>query len=179
MRVGIQVDRRDLRRVTRRLSAFERKQIAPAMSSSLNEVASKVRTDVAREVATSAQVPQRLVRQRLRITRAKRNKLIARVWAGTRPISLKRLRPVQQRKGVRAGKRSVRSGFIVENLGGHVFKRKGQSRLPIQKQTVAIASPATSAIKSASRAHMKRTLPKIFERKLKFFINRAASARRS
>lgn len=174
----IRIDRPELRRLVRNLDRVERRQIRKAMRASLNDVAKRVRTDTVRETSAGTSVPQKEIRKRVRIRPSTIRNLLARVWCGTFPISLKRLKPVQQKSGVRAGKHKRKGAFISEALGGHVFKRDGASRLPISKQTVSIHGHAAAAIRSSSRARMARTLPKVFRRKLEFFINRAALARR-
>lgn len=56
------------------------------------------------------------------------------------PISMKRYKPRQTAKGVTVKPRKkkprqlIKSAFIAETVGGHVFRRRGKERLPIDRQ---------------------------------------------
>jgi hypothetical protein len=60
------------------------------------------------------------------------------LWIGTRPISVFALgTPVKTKKGIRSGGKSFPGAFVatMPSGGTSVFRRKGRSRLPIEKVT--------------------------------------------
>lgn len=105
----------------------------------LNHTASKSKTLVIRTVAKQAGVSQSVIRKRraIYLRKANRSDLQAYIIAQDNPMTLKDFRPTQLKAGVKAGpwgvRRVFKSTFIVEKLGGNVFKRSSKKRFPIEK----------------------------------------------
>lgn len=78
-----------------------------------------------------AQVPREAMKYRVFTRMRDAGYGNALVWIGLNPIRLKDLHPQETGRGVTAGPVSVPGGFIA--IGGHVFRRKGRKRLPIEK----------------------------------------------
>jgi len=70
-----------------------------------------------------------------------------RVWFGLNPVSAGRLDPRQDESGVTADGFEFAGAFIVDSLGGNVFKRRGAGHLPIDKQEVTIAEKAAIGVR--------------------------------
>lgn len=105
----------------------------------LNHTGRKVFTGVKRSLARQVGVTQAVVMKRgaLRKRMASNSLLEFRIHSSGEFMPLKDFGPNQQKKGVKAApwnKRQLfKSTFIVDSLGGHVFKRVGKARLPIEK----------------------------------------------
>jgi hypothetical protein len=90
----------------------------------------------ARGLAKASNVPLKNLREGLRIKfqyQSVKGFSTARLWYGLNAISLKYLGVRQQKKGVRARGQSIHGAFVSNKLNGHVFKRSGSKRLPIEK----------------------------------------------
>lgn len=105
----------------------------------LNHTGNKTFTGVKRVLAKQVGVTQTTIVKRgaLRKRPANFSSLEFRISSSGEYMPLKDFKPNQQKKGVKAspwGKRRLfESTFIVDKLGGHVWKRVGKARLPIEK----------------------------------------------
>jgi hypothetical protein len=127
------------------------KEFRKQMTTVVNKTAAKTKSMIAKEVSKQLALPQKIVKKATSIKRAK-NKVTAHVHSSIvtqrafpNGFPLKMLSPMQTDAGVvfKVGrKKEVRLGaFIGPKPGttltkfkGHAFKRKGKSRLPIEKQ---------------------------------------------
>jgi hypothetical protein len=76
-----------------------------------------------------------------------------RVWFGLNDIPAKLQDPRQTPSGVATSAAEYPGAFISEKLGGHVFKRRGRTRLKIDKVTYSIATSMEAAVQDvATRA---------------------------
>jgi hypothetical protein len=130
--ISIDVDfSKDLKALERELTDAERKLVKPSVTSTLNRLALRARTQSRRNIAAHYRIPQKVVGPRLQIARAKGNRLTAFIYARVSPVPLIRLSARQTKTGVsaRSGIR-VQSGFIATMPNGHqgVFQRKGGRR---------------------------------------------------
>ena len=96
-----------------------------------------------------------------------------RVWLGLNPMSYKHIgTPQQLRKGVRSGKHFAQGAFI---WNGHVFKRRGRRRFPIDKITLDIEDKARPIIArlnaSIQGGKMKKGFLEIFHKELNYALN--------
>jgi Prophage minor tail protein Z (GPZ) len=112
--------------------------VAPiAIARALNWTGNKARTQVARTLARDTGVGYGVIRNALRTTPASPAKLTYEIGVSGAHIPLAEFHARQTRRGVSAapwGQRRVfPHTFIVEQLGGQVFKREGRARLPIRK----------------------------------------------
>lgn len=94
--------------------------IKKAMATAVRKAFKWGAVQAAREIAKSTGIPYRAARVR---TKSKyRLAGSGQVWFGLNPVSAKHLK-AKDRKG----------GFTAKKLNGHYFKRKGKSRLPIER----------------------------------------------
>ncbi|MGE4169142.1 MAG: phage tail protein [Candidatus Margulisiibacteriota bacterium] len=121
-------------------------QVEKAMTSTVNRMARWLKTQSARGLSTHLQIPQSILRRRLKNFRLRKSPGTTEmnVWYGLNPVSFIRLKPKQTVSGVQAGRHSVEGGFIASGKSGnrHVFKRRGSKRLPIDAQYLDIEDQA-------------------------------------
>lgn len=130
--------RRALAKQARELSPTK---IQAAQRRAVNRGITGARTEMSREVRKTVRVKSADVRDAVAIEKASGSVATpeAKMRVRHKPIPLAHFgSPRQTKKGVSVtvikGKRqAIPSAFIVDNLGGHVFKRKGAARLPIRK----------------------------------------------
>jgi hypothetical protein len=118
------------------------KDMKAALRSSVRKAGAWANREGARQLAKQAGVPLRVLRRGLRLKfqyQSIKGYSTARLWYGLNEISLKYLGARQLKSGVRGGGETIKGAFIPGALGGHVFKRAGKSRLPIQRQSKTIA----------------------------------------
>ncbi len=135
----LDIDPRQLRELERSLDGMNRK-LENEMRIAVRATTRKAKTVMSRQVRTELAAPARSV-----------NQLISTQVTGgfapsgevrlrkTKRLPLKAFKPRQTRKGVsyriskRTGRNRVAGAFISPKLGNHVYKRRGKSRLPIDK----------------------------------------------
>jgi hypothetical protein len=122
----IEVDvRHDLRQVAARFSGQVRAQMRPAIARALNRTATSVRAGTGREIRKVYNIKQGSVRAQIKITRATRNELEARVTASGRPIPLIEFGARQTKRGVtvkvkrRGGRKLIPGAFVATVGAGH------------------------------------------------------------
>ena len=99
--------------------------------------------DLARELNLPYPVLRKRVKMKRRMITGGGKLATARIWYGINDISLKYLKPKQEEGGVfTSGAGIIMRGFISPTLDGHVFKRTGRGRLPIQKQNLSVEHKA-------------------------------------
>lgn len=102
------------------------------------KVANKTKALIAKSVTRELAVAQKVVRSQMAQVRKEPTGAMV-TLKKTRRIPLKKFGARQTKKGVSyrisktEGRKKIASAFIVTKLGGHVFKRVGKQRLPIQK----------------------------------------------
>lgn len=144
------------------------KQIAPAMRTAVSRVTKWAGNEAARRIAKATKVTGKVIKGRMRVEIMSKDGVLGRVWAGLRNISLKDLKPRQTKSGVTAGPAKRPGAFISKKLGGHVYKRKGPKRLPIQKEPgLPILDPGMDAMGSLEKEIGER-LQREFEHQLQW-----------
>lgn len=113
-------------------------KVAPeATSRALNRTIDRARTDVTRALVSQTGLKYGRVRKATSVLRSSATSLSAELRARDGYTSLKDFAPRKTKRGVSAapwGRRQVFDGsFIVKLYGGHVYKREGRGRFPIQK----------------------------------------------
>ena len=101
----------------------------------------------ARGLAKATNTPLKTLKQGMRTKfeyKSKKGFATARLWYGLNSISLKYLGAKQSKKGVRARGQTIPGAFVSEDLGGYVFKRSSDARLPIKEQSQPIAEKGIS-----------------------------------
>jgi hypothetical protein len=116
-----------------------KRRVIQAAVRSLNRTADQVRSAGTKSIAEELGVKQKVVRDGLRVIRAKNSTLTAIVVASGKPLGLISFKARQTAAGVTAvigGKRQLFKGaFIGIMPGGHrgVFRRRTNKRLPIRE----------------------------------------------
>lgn len=132
----------DTAHVERLLAELPAKHVKPALARALTKTAQNVRTAASKAIREKRHLTAKAVNAAMTVRRASKARLIASVVVTGRPIPLKEYGARQGKRGTTvavtrgARKRVVVSGikaFISDKLGGHVFVRTGEPRLPIKK----------------------------------------------
>ena len=128
----------DIDRISRDMTALERKVIPEATNRALNRTGKTAGSRVIRKLSQESGAKQMDIRRRfafLVMSRPSTLSYLIRIRYGAMP--LKDFSPKQTKQGVSAkawGKTKVYKGaFKVDSLGGHVFTRKTDKRLPLKK----------------------------------------------
>lgn len=143
-------------------------QCQKALKSTLSKMARWLQTRTTKGLSAELQIQQKIIRRRLKKTSvvSTADGFAIKLWYGLNEISLIHLGARETKKGVTAGKRKVAGAFIAK---GQVFKRENKSRLPIEKQTVAIQDKANGYLESAiEQRDFDNQFLKTFEHELKW-----------
>ncbi|MBP2147943.1 phage tail protein [Xanthobacter flavus] len=169
--VAISVRMEGLPRIRAMLERAEKLSPA-AVARALNRTAERARTDITRALVKQTGLKFGRIRSATSLWRASAGSLQAEIKAKGGYTSLKEFSARRTAKGVSAapwGRRQVFDGtFIVRRYGGHVYKREGARRFPIQK----LYGPAipVEMVKGQSLAAFNRAveaeLPKRLEHEL-------------
>jgi len=116
-------------------------EISKEATIAVNRTAKFHKNQIAKEVTKHVKLKQKDVKEVIDVEKSRsRTRPMAKVIVNkTSRLSLKRFGARQTKSGVsyrisKSGKRGkIKDAFIVDKLGGHVFRRKGKKRLPIQK----------------------------------------------
>lgn len=156
------------------LSALSAGRARSVMARAVNHTGNKARTAVRRALVKQTSAPRKAVVAGVTSQKAATRGLghvAYTISAKPQPLPLKLFRPRQDRLGVKARvwgrQKRYGSAFIVQSLSGHVFRRAGQSRLPIRR--LHGPSMATELVKDESRRafqRVSRDLPKRVDHEL-------------
>lgn len=163
------------------LNRFEREFVPLALNKSLNRVGTGVATVVRRDVAKEAGITQKALKQRgfFSAFRSKVKTLTYEFVVRWGAIPLKDFQPKQTKQGVLAKAWGVKqlydNAFKVDSLGGHVFVRKTDKRLPIKKLYGPIPArlAASDQVEKKVSDTVNERLPRELARNLTFYIKRA------
>lgn len=131
----------DTRRVDELLRTLPDTLARKALVRALNKTAQNVRASASKAIRANRTISASAVRDSIRIYRASRKNLVARLHVTGRPISLKYYGAKMGAKGVTVAvtkgrgnrKLVVKDGikaFVSDKLGGHVFVRTARNRVP-------------------------------------------------
>lgn len=172
--LNLQIDADQLNRISIDLAATEQ-QAEKALNSTLPKMAAWLRGRSMKGLPAAVNVQAKIIRRRLKTFRLSRRAGGSEitVWWGLDPVALIYLKAKKTAGGVSAyGGRFVPSGFIArgQNDNVQVFKRRGKSRLPIDKQTAPIADKANTYIEDnlLGTAEFEARFFQIFERELQW-----------
>lgn len=120
------------------------------INSSLRATGRRVEREVEKDIIRQTKVPAKLVRQwRVKFSRRLIKRDISFTWVGFKNVKPRQLGKLSQnRAGARAGRVNFPGGFIATVNDGKktsIWKRKGQSRLPIAEQKYSITQQAIAA----------------------------------
>lgn len=130
---------RDLQKVR---DLLDEKQYRRIMLSALNEAGRRGRTLVTKEIRDELNMSASDIKKTIDVAKSgldSGDNPTVRVKVTREKMSMKRFSPRQTKRGTtvkirrREGRQLLRSAFVSEKIGGHVFKRKGRARLPIKK----------------------------------------------
>jgi len=119
----------------RELNLLHREIIPAATARALDRTAQNARTVAIKTIREETGLPAKLIRDRLRIRGANRNRLEAIITALKAAPNLSNFQARQTKRGVSAkawNKRKVYPRTFIANNGRTVFKRVGKARLPIE-----------------------------------------------
>jgi len=174
LRVNIQAD---VKHAAAFFKELDQVHVNRASSNALNVVIREVRNESLDEISKVRRVKKSLVRRAVRITQRASNSVLTAICAAVgRPISLKEYSAKQNELGVTVnvegtpklikgafgpgyrgtGRGQSRVPGQVERLGGHVFVRTTQARLPIKK--LMGPSITTGFIKDVVRRAQRRLI---------------------
>ncbi len=134
-------------------SGLTMEEIKEAIRLATDDTAVWANKESAADLSKHLRVPYRAMRKRVKVKRRMMtfsgSLATARIWYGINPLDAKYLAPKQLEGGVQTqGKGIIMKGFISPELKGHVFKRTGASRLPIEKQTLDVEDKAASFLET-------------------------------
>ena len=129
----------------------------------LNRTIQHVQSQSVKSIAQAVAVPQKLIRQKMKTSKAKPWQLSAKLSMNLFPLPVMKLKPKQTKRGVTAAKQAYPSAFIATMPSGYqgVFQRLSQKRLPMQEIKIAINPPADNLIGqqlNQSSGYFKKTL---------------------
>ena len=170
--VELDIRQDGLEQIVRDLAATEA-QTTKAIRCTLVKMGAWLRTRSARGLSEELKMQQKVIRRRLKQfkVQARPDGATLKVWYGLDPVALIYLKAKQNATGVSAnGGREVKSGFIARGRGGNlqVFKRKGDARLPIQKQSADVDIKARDFLERqvVSNAEFEAQFFRVFEHEL-------------
>lgn len=125
-------------------------EITWALRQAKTATAGWANTAAAKELSRHLKLPYSVLRRRVKVKRrifaSGSEHDTATVWFGVNAVDLKYLKPVQTPTGVTTSVKTVDGGFINPGIRGHVFKRRGVARLPIDKQSYDVQAQADEYI---------------------------------
>lgn len=107
--------------------------------SAVNLTIRNTNTRIAREVRKDIGLKSKTIKDSLGVKKATRAKREGQIIVSPKPVSMKEFGARQIKSGVSAtilrkkGRTRIPGAFIVKSLGGHVFRRVGDARGPIEK----------------------------------------------
>jgi hypothetical protein len=125
----------DIAQATKFLTDLQRQVIPAAVARALDRTISNAKTAAVQTIVAETGLPAKLVRDRLTIRGANRNRLEAILTANPAAPNLARFQARQTKRGVSANawrKRRIYPGTFLANDNRTVFKRVGKARLPIK-----------------------------------------------
>ncbi|WP_394521542.1 phage tail protein [Pantoea sp. SGAir0184] len=160
-----------LRQAMMNLHELDRQLVPRALVQAVNRVARRVITRSTRQVANETGVPQKLIRQRVRLRLAtashaapsarlliNRGNLPA-ISLGAARMQLSRRKTATGRHGsvLKIGRFTFRNAFIQQLANGrwHVLQRTGRSRYPVQVVKIPLSGPLTERYQKESQQLMK------------------------
>jgi hypothetical protein len=159
MKLDVKADIRAIQRDLKAIAPLVQKSTVRALSRTVQHVQSQS----VKNIANAVSVPQKVIRQRSKISKASPWQLSATLSMNLFPIPIIKLKPKQTKRGVTVARHAYPSAFIAPMPSGHmgVFQRLGKKRLPIQEIKLTINPPADHLISqqlNQSSRYFKKTL---------------------
>lgn len=173
---------RQLKRTVRNLNAVSKNAVPRAESRAVNKIGRTSQTKAVRETAKKTKVPQKLIRNKARMKKAKARHpeaeltfyraAIPAIKLGTIKTRLRRRRGKQggyQSAGLQVGRHKYPNGFVnrVRSNGRwNVLSREGKARYPIKFEKVEIKKPLTEAANNYLQQAYQDEMPKELRQQL-------------
>ena len=189
VKFDIKPDFREAEKLLRELGPAAKR----ATSRTINKTIIPVRAISARKIQEKRNLKIGVIKQQLKVQRARPNRLFGAIVASGKPIPIRHFGANQTRKGVtvkvaKVGKRIALQKYSNKSFRhkgfakGSVFVRRGKERLPIQKWPPASGIPSVFVQKQVEAAMQKTartTWTKRFREEINFELRKAeAKARR-
>lgn len=181
-RVG-EVDVKGLQRFENMLGVLGA-EAPKAVNRALNRAGDMAQVQVVRTLAKQTGLPAKTIRKAVKVKRATWDDMTYTMRSAGGDVSLKYFKPRETRKGVSAapfGQRQLFEGSFIRgghfprrvllNMGGHVFRRDGLARLPIDKLDSGVVIPA-EMVDGATAEVFDRTVSEQLPRRLDHEIGR-------
>lgn len=135
---------RELKRFSRHLDSHSKNESKRALASVINKNLGMIKTKIVRKVSTTTQIPQKAIRPRVRIVKARANNLGATVWVGLNRITASSAGAKKTEDGYRVGPYSWPGAFTIKKFKGAIFQRTSTGRFPLR--TAAFGEGFTSGV---------------------------------
>jgi len=163
----------DFKAVNRNLTDMQRKVIPPVAISAINKTLNSHKRDFTRNVSKVANIPIRLIKQKIHLYKANQRYRSGLLWSNVSPIPLIKLskNATERVDGVKVGKRLAKGAFVATMPSGHIgiYDRDNFSRLPISEVKVDVGKVMKRAERRLNalsfREFMKHFVPEL-ERRL-------------
>ncbi len=168
-----------IKQLSRKLGEIAFKDVQQAMATSLNKTATHVKGRTVRGVSKETGIKQKILRKRVFISRANKQKQRAKITTYSQGVPIIVLlspgqrKPNRRRKGLRLGKRFYKSAFI-NNVRGNpqALKRVGESRYPIEVLRIDIEKIADRIQKKVATRAMDGFYRRTLANDLKFRLQK-------
>lgn len=164
---------RELKRLSKNLNTHSKIESKRAVASVINKNLAQIKTKIVRRASTSTQIPQKAIRPRIKIDKAKPNNLDAKIWVGINRISAHKAGAKPSGSGFSVGPYNWANAFRPANVrpgqsneSGAIFERVGRAQFPIRKVMFGQEFVGT-AMKNATNQMVSANLGKDFAAKLK------------
>ena len=145
-------------------------QVNRASIFAINRTAEWLKSSVSREISAQKRIKLKIIRDRIKITKANKKQLFASIAANMWALKGKDLGNMSQASlGAKAGKYMFEGTFVATMKSGHqgIFKRKTAKRLPIKELYVPLDNYASKLIRSLIDQESEAVFRKNFEHQIK------------
>lgn len=189
---------KEFRRLSKNLGELNKKQVPLGVSRVINREAEKAKTKTVRGVARVIGVKQKTIRERIRLSRSRPKKLVAKLWGGQNAISALSAGAKKTQDGFKLGQYQWDDAFVVglptnRINGGYsgkpvIFYRdptkpeRGPQResnrntgYPLNRAEIGqkfVAKEVRKAMDSVARDTVNKNLTPALNKELQFRINR-------
>lgn len=172
---------RDIKKLAVTLNKLSSVEGPRAVSSALNKVAAKIKTQIVRDVSKETKVPQKIIRKKAFISRStarKQRASISLYRSGVPLISIAGGKNAVQ--AISPGWISVKGYFVQRGFVNRIrrtgqqqiLQRKGQARKPIDVVKINIYPAVDKSVPRRTAQLMKSDFPKLLKRDLEYRISK-------
>lgn len=164
----------DVTKIIHDLGACQHNSVLASLRA-LNKTALWLRTQSVKQISSNRKLPQKLIRDRLRVLKASRNDLKALVIANVSGIKTTKVGvPKQTARGAKVRNYEFPGAFVATMPGGStgIFKRKGKTRLPIRELYISLEPESSKIIESFLDNRIRQRFEEIFRHELKHLMQK-------